>query len=297
MRGAGALVLTTAALFLTSCERATGPPPPERARRVVPASATACDLVGALLPVENVVAVPAQAEEHSTWGRQVALDAELPRFPSYLAEPILRVAPDLVVVDAYQSEDTSRRLAEAGISLHRLPVIDDLDGAWRALTELGVALGRSDEAARLIEGQRQRREALAAAAATRRSWRVLAYSNFSGQGWTAGGGTTLDSMLTLAGLTNAGAEGGKTGHRRLTHEELLAIDPELLLIGAGPVEGAVSPTLTLLRDVALLEELSALRDERVVVLPSHYFSTASHEILGGAELLAAEVAAREPSLR
>lgn len=286
------------ALIAGSCSRSattvpSGPSGPPQ--HVLAASSTASDIVCALLEPARVAGVPEQAQEYSVLHDGAAAWAATPRFSIYLAEPVLALRPDLVIVDPWQSPDTSERLRSAGVDVLELPRIDTFAQARAALLKVGARLGESARAEELARALDARVEALRAKAGARGGLRALVYSNFGAQGWTAGSQTTIDEILRLAGLVNAAAEKGRVGHQTLSFEELLALDPDVIIVGrplamaAGSAGDRGGASEELLLGEPALASLRAIRERRIVALPAWLFATGSHEMVTGAEFLAAEI--------
>lgn len=279
---------------------------PERPRRVVPASARAVDLVAALLPPARIAGLPRDALEYATLRELEERFDGHPRFASYMAEEVLALAPDLVVADSWQAADTHARLRGAGLPVLVLPEVADWTGVRRDLELLGRVLGERSTAAALIEDGDRRVAALRRGAPGRAGLRVMSYANFGGQGFTAGDGTTLGAMLDLCGAVNAAAAAGIHGHGQVAFEDLLLLDPDVLVVSrrlhaptahAGDRGGASE---RLLRTEEALAGLRAVREDRIVRLDAGLFASASHQIVAGAEELAAALdalAADEPSER
>ncbi len=265
--------------------------------RVVPASATAVDLTAALLEPGRIAGFPEQALEYSTLHAGDEAFAEHPRFFAWLAEPVLALAPDVVVVNPWQAKDTNERLSEAGICVLELPEIASWADARAALLWLGGALGEDQRAAALVVELDARVERLRERARARDGARprALCYSNFGSAGWTAGARTTVHEMMTLAGLENVAATSGREGHVGLTFEQLLLHDPDLILVSRPLAQGAAhagdrgGASERLLRSEASLAGLRAVREDRIVSLPAWLYAAASHELVSGAEVLADEV--------
>src|SRR5262245_13882165 len=95
---------------------AAGPP-----QRIVPVRATAVDMVCALVAPERIAGLPSQALEYSTLhDADAALRARV-KFDAYVAEPVLALEPDLVVIDPWQAPETTERLRGAGLRVLVLP--------------------------------------------------------------------------------------------------------------------------------------------------------------------------------
>jgi len=258
----------------------TLPAPP---RRIVPAGANLLESVVALVGIDAVAGAPAQAADYA---RLADVDDEtwaaLPRFSRYTAEPILALGPDLVLVSPWQAIETTEILIDAGVPVVTLPDAASWDDQLALLARLGELLGAEARATALVRDLERRRAALAATHGRRDHLRAMTYTNFGTGGWTAGSGTHPDTMLRLAGLQNASALAGRQGHTPIDFEQILALDPGLIVVGG-------EPTARLLREEPSLAELRAVREDRVVVLDPALMAAASHHLLDAAEALAREV--------
>lgn len=284
-----------AAGALAACGEAALPAPgpaPAEPQRILPANAGAVDLCTALLEPGRVVALPEAALEFSRLAAQDEAWHARPRFHGFDAETLLALHPDLVIAHGWQSPETLAILRESGIALLVLP----LPRAWAdvraALLDCGRAVGEEERAVRVAE-ELDRRVATLRELARGRSPqpRALSYVNLGTGGWAAGAGTTADILLELAGLRNAAAEAGHEGHATLDLEALLALDPDVVIVGAAGKDGeGASPTAAYLRSEPSLSTLRAVLEGRIVALPERLFSTSSTELVAGAELLVRRLA-------
>jgi iron complex transport system substrate-binding protein len=260
---------------------------PAAPQRIVPASAAAVDLVSALVGPDRVAGLPAQALDYSgiaALGEKGEAFLRLPQFHTYAAEPLLALSPDLVLADTWQLAETTARLREAGVPVIALTSLESLEDVRRSFTQLGDVLG-VPERARAALAELDARVAALQDGAQRRSGRtVLAYSNGGAGGWIAGAGTAADAWIRLAGLENAAAE--RVGHQRCSFEELLLMDPDLLVVSGPGAFDRKGATERLLRTAPALAGLRALAGERIVVLPAWLYDTVSQHIVTAAEELA-----------
>lgn len=263
--------------------------------RIVPSSARSIEFLAALVGPERVAALPEQVFEYATLSDQEASFAALPRFQAYAAEPLLALRPDLVLGDPWQAAETHQRLREAGVRVLVLPETDSWRSSAELLLALGRVLGREERAREVVADLETRVSALERSGAARAGLRAAGYSNFGSQGASAGAGTTLDEMIRLAGMLNAVAETGRTGHGPLSFEELMLLDPDVIVVsrplsipaGSSGDRGGASEAI--LRAEPSLAGLRAVREGRIVSLPPGLYACASHLIVAGAEALAGEV--------
>ncbi len=262
-----------------------GPAP----RRIIPASAGLADLVCALVPPERIAALPSQVRDYSGLRDGGERYLERPEFDVFATESVLAFGPDLVITDPWQNVATSDRLREAGVPVLVAGPTETLADVRAALRGLAEALGADEAGARVQADLDGRLAALAAGAPRRAGLRALAYSNGGTGGWAVGAGTAGDEWIRLAGCVNAAAAAGRAGHGRCSFEELLALDPDVLVVPGTLADGELSATARLLRDEPALRTLRALGAGAVVILPPWLFDTVSQHIVTAAETLAAAI--------
>jgi len=297
------LVILAVALAAGLCACGQAPPVPELPHfatapmRIVPASSAAVDMVCALVVPERIAGLPAQAADYSGLGARGAEgEAYLrrPQFQAYAAEPLLALSPDLVLADNWQLADTTARLREAGVPVVALTSLESLADVRETFLVLGRLLGVEERARAEVAALDVRVTALAAGAERRRGHSALAYSNGGAGGWVAGAGTAADEWIRLAGLTNAAAD--RVGHQRCSFEELLAMDPDLLVVSGPATFDRKGATESLLRAEPALAGLRALSGRHLIVLPAWLYDTVSQHVVTAAEALArgADVALGSP---
>jgi iron complex transport system substrate-binding protein len=245
------------------------------------------DLVTALVPPERIAALPRQALAFSGLRDASSPYLARPQFEVYTAEPLLALQPDLVVADRWQAADTGQRLREAGIAVLEVGRMERLSEVRATLRLLADATDTQAACDALLADMDARLAALAASAPRRAGLRALAYTNGGTGGWVAGGGTTADEWITLAGLANAAAD--KRSHVRFTFEELLLLDPDVIVVSSQQGAGGDGGTSALLRGEPALASLRAVRQDFIVPMPAWLYDTISQHIVTAAEVLAAGV--------
>ena len=140
---------------------------------------------------------------------------------------------------------------------------ETLDEVYADIELVGEVLDRGDEAAALVEDMEGRVAEVAAAVEGADTPRTL-YEVFHGEGttYTAGEGSFLASLLELAGAVPV--TGDATGV--IGAEDLVAADPELILVGSASYDPSLADPDTALETVAARPgwaELTAVRDGAV----------------------------------
>ncbi len=268
---------------------AVDPPLAAPPRRIVPATTAAAEYVAALVGPERIAALPEQVDGFATRDFRVPPFDTLPRFPRYLAESLLELQPDLVVTFAWQNQDTTAVLRREKVSVLVLRSGIDYASVRETLEILGRTLDVEAKAAEITAGLDARVARLRERAAKRPARRALVYTNDGTGGWAAGKGTTAGGLLELVGLVNAGAQDGIVEHQPVDMERVLRIDPDLFVCGAPSEAEGGSATKSLLLSAAPLASLAAVREQRILVIPSILLSADSPAILDAAETLEAEL--------
>jgi iron complex transport system substrate-binding protein len=257
--------------------------------RILPANAAWIDFVSLLVGPERVVALPSEAFGYSRLSESPAGWDALPSLTTFEAERVLSLAPDLVLAHGWQAPETVTTLRRAGIPVLVVPVPEDWAEILDTLVLLGDVLGEHARALELRAELDARRTRLAARAAPFAGLRALSYTNLGSGGWTSGAGTTGDVLLRLAGLQNAAAEQGFVGDVPADQERLLALAPDVFLVGRPDRSESSPPSATFLLENAALASLPAVRARRIVALPPALFTGASPELLRGAEQMVEEL--------
>jgi ABC-type Fe3+-hydroxamate transport system substrate-binding protein len=113
----------------------------------------------------------------------------------------------------------------------------------------------------------------------------MTYTNLGAGGWTSGARTTGDVLIALAGLGNAAAKAGLVGDAPADGERLLALAPDVFVVGQPDRSEHAPPSAEFLLAEPALARLEAVRARRIVTLPPALFTSASPELLRGAERL------------
>jgi iron complex transport system substrate-binding protein len=268
---------------------AVDPPLAAPPHRIVPATTAAAEYVAALVGAERIAALPEQVDGYATRDFRVPpLDA-VPRFPRYLAESLLGFQPDLVVTFVWQNQDSTAVLRREKVPVLVLRSGTDYASVRETLEILGRTLSAEGQAAEIVRQLDARVATLRERASKRPVRRALVYTNDGTGGWAAGKGTTAGGLLELVGLVNAGAQDGIVEHQPIDMERLLRIDPDLFVCGSPSAAEGGSATKALLLSAVPLASLKAVREQRILVIPSILLSADSPAILDAADALEAEL--------
>lgn len=180
-------------------------------------------------------------------------------------ERLVAAEPDLVLAAGNELTPSSviEQIDDLGIPILVL-YPESLDEVYGDIELLAAALDRRAEADLLVEDLRRRVAAVVEAVSGAEAPRTL-YEIFHSEGvtYTAGEGSFIASLLELAGAdpVTGDAEGV------MEAEELIAADPELILLGTASYDSSIATpeaALEVVRARPGWGELTAVRDANVV---------------------------------
>lgn len=200
--------------------------------------------------------------------------------------------------------DRLRRLADRrGFTIHSFE-IETLDDALDVLTtSVAEAIDDADRAAELAGRVRTQMRQLAALTAERDRPRILLAVGLSPYVTAAAPGTFLDDSLAVAGGRNA-LEEAAVLYPEIDHEQLLALDPDLIVylsgrrfdVGSVSLPPPLDERLVVLQDpVTLLPSTSVPRiTAKMLGILHPELAEQAHEIVGLSDWSAEQQAEEEP---
>jgi iron complex transport system substrate-binding protein len=194
------------------------------------------------------------------------------------AEDVLRLRPDLVLSATYVAPETLALLRRAKVNVLVLDHFETLEDLYDSARKVGAALGRRERAEQLVAQWKARVAALDRRLAGVRPVRVLSVGLYP---FTAGRGTTFQTMCDHAGAINAATEHGLNGHQPTSTERILTWKVDVLVTEQG------GDPLRRLREQPPYKYMDATRRGRVVQIPGPLMAAT-----GQARILAFEWLAR-----
>ncbi|WP_051631070.1 ABC transporter substrate-binding protein [Afifella pfennigii] len=145
-----------------------------------------------------------------------------------LAEEVMRYRPDLVLAGRYTKRVTVDLLKRIGVTVLELDVPRTMEEVEAQIRLLGEALGQEARAERLVG---QIAASMKAAAEEKNASQRPTAIVYEPNGYTVGAGSLIDELLALAGLENLASEKGMQNYGRLPLESLVALSPDVLVVG------------------------------------------------------------------
>ncbi len=259
-------------------------PPIFPPQRIVSLSLTADEILLALLPPERIVALTHLAD-NATYSNVVAEAQAVSHRVQANAEQVIALQPDLVVVSAsaHTGGTAKSLLRQTGIPLFPLHWNESLSGIQQSIVEVGRAVGEEQKARTLVANMERRIGAVRSRVADVYRPRVL---YFAPDSFTAGKKTNIDEMIMIAGGRNVAALAGIEYFRKISHETLVMMNPEVILLSHDPQATAPKEVYQWLYANPALQDVAAIQQERVYTIPRPYLDGLSHHVVKGVEAMA-----------
>ena len=198
-------------------------------------------------------------------------------------ESIVALNPDLVLTDGYVPE-LMTRLEGLGIPF---VVINpkDINGILRNIELLGNVTGSQKEATELTSDMKSRIDAVvdAVSNASRPSVFYVFDATDTTKPWTAGPGSFVDALISLAGGENIAAISADPWIQ-FNMEELVDANPEILLVDSHMGTAVISPEE--LKGLPGWQNLTAVKENRIYTIDGDLVNRSGPRIVQGLEAIA-----------
>ena len=143
------------------------------------------------------------------------------------AEEVFLLKPDLVLAGTFTAPATLNLLRRLGIKVETFPPSEAIEDIPKRLLQMGKALGREKAAKQIIERFNNQLKELRTSIKKQRPRAALTYVN----SFTSGDNTLVGDMLIYAGFDNAATQAGISSYGTLSLEELVMLEPEVVIQG------------------------------------------------------------------
>lgn len=193
-------------------------------------------------------------------------------------EQILELRPDLVVASSFVDEAVLARLRELGVATVDPGPMRGIETTLATIESLGIVLEVEGRAATLAERYLRELAALETAAELRGRTAGMYLAVYGDTFFGGTSGTSYGDVLHHGGIHDVAAAAGHEGWPQYSAEQLISLDPELIVTQEG-----MAPTL---REHPVTAKLRAVRRPGgIVELPKALNSDAGLGVVLGAHIL------------
>jgi iron complex transport system substrate-binding protein len=202
----------------------------------------------------------------------------------YNLEQIASLQPDLVLGSALNTAEQVKALEDLNLKVYVVPNPSDLEGLYINLETLGKLTGREEESATLVKSLIRRVNAVQVTLSGTTTRPKVFYEldgSDATKPWTSGPGTFVDMLITQAGGANVAA-GLSSSWAQISQEELLAQNPEIILLG----DAAYGTTPEQVAQRAGWGEIAAVKGNHILTFDDNLVSRPGPRLVDGLEILA-----------
>ncbi|MEK7787464.1 MAG: cobalamin-binding protein [Chloroflexota bacterium] len=205
-------------------------------------------------------------------------------YPNVNAEAIVALQPDLVLAAGITNPDDVKALADLGLTVYTTSVAANMDDIFNDILAVGRLVGRDAEAATLVTDLKARADAVIQKAGGVEPVKVFYEIDATDPAspWTAGPGSFIEQLLTLAGGQNIGNV-SKEQYFQISLEELVTQDPDIIILGSATY-GGQTPELVAARNG--WSGISAVKNNKVYAFDDNLVSRPGPRVVDGLEKLA-----------
>ena len=198
-------------------------------------------------------------------------------------EEIVAMKPDLVLTDGHVPELITK-LDSLGIAI---AVIDpkDINGVLSDIELLGNITGSQREAAELTSDMKNRIDAVvdAVSGASRPSVFYVVEATDTTKPWTAGPGSFVDALISLAGGENVAASASDPWIQ-FNMEELVNSNPDIILVDSSHGTAVISPDQ--IKELPGWQVMTAVKENRIYTINGDLVNRSGPRIVEGLEEMA-----------
>jgi iron complex transport system substrate-binding protein len=254
---------------------------PQKPTRIVSVTLATDEILLALVGPPRLLAVTYLADDERV-SNMTQEAAAVPHKVRADPEQIISLQPDLVFVASFLRGEFIRLLQAAGLVLFQFQEYDSIAEVQQNIRLIGRVVGEEAKAEALVAAMQARLQALAEQLRPLETRPRVLY--WGSHGYTAGRMTSMDDLITYAGGENLAATYGMVGPAHLSAEQVLAMNPQVIVSGSLDREAQHGLPAALMHPA--LQGTEAVQRGRVYTIPSRYLVTISQFIVDGVEAFA-----------
>ena len=198
-------------------------------------------------------------------------------------EQIIALSPQLLLTAAMdQSKEQITALENAGIKT-AVSDAQDIEGVYTAIQMIGNLMGRQNKADELVNKMKTDFVSISENADVNKDKTIYFEVSPLLYGlWTAGGGTFMDEVAGILGLTNCFAD--VSGWGEISEEQVIARNPDYIVTISMYMGEGLKPDEEIMSRAGW-EGIKAVKNKAVINLPNNELSRPSYRLADGAVLL------------
>lgn len=199
------------------------------------------------------------------------------------AETVIALQPDLVLIADWMGQEISQSLRDAGLAVYVYKTPATVAQVKQTVLEISKVVGAEPQGVQIVADMDAELTKVAAKVGSIPAEQRQKVVVLSFMGSFGGKGSLFDDMCNYAGVINGVSAAGLGRNDLLAKEQMVQIDPDLLLLPTWDYDGkhnADNFKASVQSDPAL-QTVKAVRQQRLVQVPDRYLYCVSQYIVYG----------------
>lgn len=260
---------------------------PQKPQRIVPLSTGTAEILTGLVPAGRIAALTHLVDDSGISN----ITAEAKAIPVRIranVESILGLRPDLVIVPDWQSSEVIQILRDSGIAVYVYKQPTMIEPIKQTIAELAGVVGEAEAGTRLVAQMDAELAKIIATIKQIPSDDRLVAVRITLMGGSGGKGSSFDAVCQWAGVKNGAAMVGLEGEGVLSKEQIVAINPDLLIMPTWDYTGKtdLQQFRTSIEQDPALQSVTAIQKRQLISIPDRYLYCSSQYIVQGVRAMA-----------
>jgi len=257
--------------------------------RIVSQTLATDEILLSLVDTSRIIAVTTFAVDNQV-SNVADLAAAVPYKLTQNVETIISLRPDLVIVANWSDPGPVEQMRAAGLAVYLMASGVSVPSIEEKIRKLAMMTDEQEKGQQIIAGMEKLLDAVSEKVSRLSSEKRARVMDYATWGSAQGRGSSWDEIVRRAGLVDAvaGLAPDEWGQVPLSKEKVLQIDPDLLVLPGwvyGNPGGASAFLSRFTRDPAF-RDLTAVKNNKVLMMPEKLKSTTSQYIASAVEWLA-----------
>ncbi|CUH94657.1 hypothetical protein P22_0723 [Propionispora sp. 2/2-37] len=260
---------------------------PYKPGRIVSLTLGTDEMLMSLVPAERILALTYLADDAGI--SNIAEQAkQVPRKVRAEVEPVIGLQPDLVLAADWQPPDLIQVLREAGIAVYVYKTPSTIAEIKETILLIAQVVGEEQKGTELVAGMQEQLDGIRARLQPLTAKEEKVVVQLTAAGGVGGTGSIFEDICRYARASSGAANIGLTVNEVLTKEQLVAANPDVLLLPAWDYSGKTDwqSYAAMIASDSGLQSVKAVRNGQMVAVPERYLSCTSQYIVQGVAAIA-----------
>jgi len=202
-------------------------------------------------------------------------------------EKLISLQPDMVFVASWTDANIVQQLRDAGINVYAYMAANNIDEQKKVIEEVAYVTGEVEKGKEIIAQMDSKLKYIEEKVKSLKEEEKLKALTCDSFFYTYGKNTTFDDLASHAGVINLASELGMEGWVQISKEKIIELNPDILILPNWSYEGFNAEEFyNDIKNDKSLQNVSAIKNNRVFSLPESHTTALSQYIVLGVEDLA-----------